>query len=221
MVDRAKLEAPHSADLIVSVGGDGTALACAHKNDDTPILAVNFMPRRSVGFFCAATARNFKRRTLDIMKDRFKPRSLPLLAVNIDGKDLGSMALNDVLFASPCPAEMSRYKLIVGRHIEAQRSSGVWVSAGPGSTAAITSAGGRRMELDSPDLQYLVREPCPMPNERYELIRGIVPAGTRLAIRSDMSNAVAYLDGHELSFPIPRGATLSVRSIPDTLKLYI
>ena len=71
----------------------------------------------------------------------------------IDGKTMECLALNDVLFAGSSPAETVRCRIRVGRCEEFQKSSGVWVASGPGSTAAIHSAGGKKMPLRSHKLQ--------------------------------------------------------------------
>ena len=49
------------AELVIAVGGDGTLLAASHNVDDIPILGVNSAPKHSVGFFCAATRKDFRR----------------------------------------------------------------------------------------------------------------------------------------------------------------
>src|SRR3989338_8378221 len=48
-----------AADLLITVGGDGTALTTSHFTDDIPILGVNSAPQSSVGFFCSATPATF------------------------------------------------------------------------------------------------------------------------------------------------------------------
>ncbi len=220
-VDRRRLKPADDVDLVISVGGDGSVLAAAHAAGEAPVLGVNFMPRTSVGFFCAADITTFDRAIRRIIDDSLKIKYLPLLAVQIEGRKLKTMALNDVLFSSPSPAEMSRYTLHIGRKSEAQRSSGVWVAAGPGSTAAILSAGGKRQPMGSAKLQYLVREPCPLPDQRYRLIHGILPEGQTISIQSNMSNAFAYVDGPDLMYPIPRDARLTVRAVPKALKIFL
>lgn len=221
VVDRRKLDMRHRADLIVSVGGDGTFLAVSHVAGKTPVVGVNFLPTRSVGFFCMAEPNTFSRIFKQILEGKRKPLELPLLRITIDGKPLKVMALNEALFSSPSPAEMSRYKLKIGRIIEYQRSSGVWISAGPGSSAALLSAGGRRQSITSTKLQYLVREPCPIPAKRYRLTKGLLASGTGVSVISQMPDSFVYLDGPDTTHPVPYNATMTVKAVPRALKVFI
>lgn len=221
VLDRLKLDRSHKADLIVSVGGDGTFLAASHFAGSTPILGVNFLPSQSVGFFCAAGPNNFIRVFKEILTNKLKAVKLPMLKVMIDRKPLKIMALNEALFASPSPAEMSRYKLKIGRTMEYQRSSGVWIAAGPGSTAAMLSAGGRQQKINNPRLQYLVREPCPPPSTHYRLMHDVLPQGASVNVTSWMPDAYVYIDGPDTAVPIPNKSTLTVKAIPNALKIFI
>lgn len=221
LIERDTLSGKHKADLIVSVGGDGTFLAAAHTADKAPLLGVNFRPYTSVGFFCAATPHTFHRIIKRIVTGALEPVVLPMLELKIGGKKIPTRALNDVLFSSPSPAEMSRYTIHLDSKQEAQRSSGVWIAAGPGSTAAMHSAGGKTRPITDARLQYLVREPCPMPSVRYCHTRGLIPAGKSISITSNMSNAVVYLDGPDLAYPVKRNTRIHVRCIPNTLKAFL
>jgi len=221
LVERDALSSKIKADLIVSVGGDGTFLAAAHAAGNIPLLGVNFRPHTSVGFFCAATPHTFHRILERIIGEALQPVMLPMLELKIGSEKIPTRALNDVLFSSPSPAEMSRYTIHVEGKQEAQRSSGVWIAAGPGSTAAMTSAGGKKRPIADAQLQYLVREPCPMPGQSYRLTRGIVTEGKSISITSDMSNAVIYLDGPDLAYPVERNTRIQVRVIPNSLKAFL
>ncbi len=218
---REEIPARFKADLIVPVGGDGTFLAAAHAAGNVPLLGVNASPDSSVGFFCAAKASDFTSFIERICEGRIKPLNLPLIETTIDKKAIACMALNDVLFAADSPAEAARYTLKVGDKKETQRSSGIWIAAGPGSTAAINAAGGKAMPIESRRIQYLVREPCPMPGSRYNLTRGILPAGASIEIFSETKRASVYVDGHGHSFRVPRGSTISCRIANQSLSVFL
>ncbi|HPQ81961.1 MAG TPA: NAD(+)/NADH kinase, partial [bacterium] len=141
LIDRRNLKPGQRADLIVTLGGDGTVLAAAHAAGRVPILGVNTMPGRSVGFFCAVTSESLERKLLKITSGKLKAVELPLIEAAIDGRAVGVPALNDVLYAGSSAAEMMRYRIQIDGKSERQRSSGLWISAGPGSTAANLAAG--------------------------------------------------------------------------------
>jgi NAD+ kinase len=209
------------ADLIITIGGDGTVLAASHVAGKIPILGVNSMPKTSVGFFCAANASSFKQKLSDIRRGNLRFKSLPLLEVLIDGKRLPYLALNDILFAAASPAETVQYTIQVGRRKERQRGSGVWMAAGPGSTAGICSAGGKVTSVASRRIQYLARELYPIPGTIYRLRRGFVSPGKSIRLLSEISDGIAYLDGTKITYPVHRGAVISVRIAQRKLSIFL
>lgn len=218
---RDRLKGGLKTDLIITVGGDGTVLAASHIAGGTPILGVNSMPKTSVGFFCAATAQSFRQKISSIRRALLKPASLPLIEVSIDGKKLPYLALNDILFASASPAETVQYTIKVGSRKERQRGSGVWVAAGPGSTAGISSAGGKMTDITSRRLQYLARELYPIPGVRYKMKRGFVPQGKHILIQSEMSQGIAFLDGAKLAYTVHKGSVLKIGISPRRAHIFL
>lgn len=220
-IDREALCGKLAADLLVTLGGDGTVLAAAHAADGVPVLGVNSMPGRSVGFFCAATTKTIGPILDAILAGKRAPRQLPLIEARIDGKPAPVLALNDVLFAGFSPAEMMRYRLTANGRGEAQRSSGVWISAGPGSTAAMQAAGGRRQAVDAPHLQWLVREPHILPGTKPLLVKGVLPKGKAIAIVPEIGDAAIFIDGPQHAIPVPPGAKLTCRVARHRLKIFL
>jgi len=236
VIERKKLESPSNppsppflkggagklqASLIITIGGDGTVLAASHVAGNIPILGVNSMPRTSVGFFCAANASTFKQKITEIKSNRLRFTSLPLLEVSIDGKRLPYLPLNDILFVASSPAETVQYMIQVGQQKERQRGSGVWIAAGPGSTAGICSAGGKVTTVTSRRIQYLARELYPIPGTVYRFRKGFIPPGKSIKITSEMSDGMAFLDGSKLMYPVPRGSTLAVRIAHQRLRIFL
>jgi NAD+ kinase len=218
---RDRIPARHGADLLVPLGGDGTFLAAAHAAGDVPLLGVNSNPERSVGFFCAATTATFDRLVQRIARGHWRPCRLPLIETRIGGKALPIAALNDILFAGASPAETVRYELRVGPRSAEQRSSGIWISAGPGSSAAIRSAGGTPLDTRSERLQFLVREPCPIPGHHNRLLRGVLARGTTLTIRSRMHSGMIYIDGHWHAYPVPQGTVVECKVSKRRLNVFL
>ncbi len=199
-VDNMSREDVLWADLVVSVGGDGTFLTATHSiadGDFTPILGVNSSPSSSMGFFCAATADTFPRFLSDLTRDPNEWRNTrPLwrMRVLLNGRMLPHPLLNDVLFASSSPASTMRYSLTVDGHTQYQKSSGIWVSTSAGSTGAILSAGGSEQHFWEQRLQFRVRELWPMSLNKGDqpLVGGMFE---NIELVSLMPQSSLYMDG--------------------------
>ena len=206
------------ADLVVSVGGDGTFLRCARHAVHTPLLGVNSAPGTSIGHYCGATAATFAEILDGVLSGREEPTPLGRIGVRLDGRPIDVLALNDVLFCHASPAASTRYLLRVGDDVELQVSSGLWVSTASGSTAGISSAGGDVMEAGDDRLQYLVREPYVGPERRCLLARGYVRDGLTAISRS--ADNVLFLDGHECRYRVGHAARVEIEGADHPLLAY-
>lgn len=202
------------ADLIVSVGGDGTFLRASHavrawgEGGGAPMLGVN-SASSSAGFFCSTTARDFGSQLDLIASGQLRSRPLWRMEILINGVAVDHHALNDVLFAHQVPAETSRYILSLGDAAQEQKSSGVWVCTAAGSTGAMRSAGGIVQSMDSRDLQYFVREPMDWALRGEPLMKGCF-SGELQAI-SRMVTGALFIDGGNLRVPFGFGDRLTFR----------
>ena len=208
-----------SADLVVSVGGDGTLLAASHNVHDVPILGVNSAPTSSVGFFCGARRTNVKRMIADALDGTIDKVRLTRMQVEVNGRIRSRRVLNEALFCHSSPAATARYILRAGGHREEQRSSGIWVGPAAGSTAAQKSAGGRVLPLASKKLQLVVREPYVPPKKHYRLTRVLIPVGGRASLHSKMSDARVFLDGPDERFTVRLGDNVVFRASDQPLVL--
>lgn len=222
VIDRDKLRTANlSGDLIITVGGDGTILAAAHIANNIPILGVNSTPGNSVGFYCLANISNLEKILTDIENDRIKPKHLPLMEAKCEGKRILPLALNDILFAGTSPAEMVRYSLTVGGKCESQRSSGIWFAIGPGSTAAIFSAGGSKEPINSTRIQYLVREPSLYPRRGYNLIHGFVDPANPIMVIPEADGYAIYIDGPKSCHIIPHKVPFTIGISNQRLAIFL
>jgi NAD+ kinase len=210
-----------SADLVVSVGGDGTLLRASQFVRGGMLIGVNSAPGDSVGRFCTANRENFAERLDAILTLKWRPVELARLRVTLDGKTLPELALNDVLVAHYSPAATTRYLIEVGDQVEEHRSSGVWISTAAGSTAGIGSAGGRRMSLRSRHIQFLARELYREPDREYKLTRGLAPSDSGVTIASKMPDGRLYIDGARAQYPFPFGARAHMEIAQESLKLFL
>ncbi len=190
------------ADLVITVGGDGTFLRASHAvepgelGDGPPMLAVNSATSTSVGYFSAATVQDFAE-TLDVIgTGRVRSQGLWRMRVAVNGVALPQLVLNDVLVAHQSPAETSRYSIIVDGQRQDQKSSGIWIATAPGSTAAIRATGGQVLPISDRALQYRTRELMHWAVVGEPLLGGLI--ADQCEVISRMSEGMVYMDGgHE------------------------
>jgi NAD+ kinase len=218
---RGDIDGVDGVDLVISVGGDGTVLDVSHKITDQPLIGINSDPGKSVGYFCAGTSDETAQLVTRIFDEDWKPMSLMRFAIRLNDERVGYPILNDVLIAHANPAAVTSYLLEVGdQDPEPQKSSGVWISTPAGSTAAIRSAGGYVLPLDSRDFQYLVREPCPPPSKSFRHTKGIRDVDAPFRVISKMREGRVYLDGPHQSVPFRVGDTVALDGDAPPLRIF-
>jgi len=222
-------------DLVVTVGGDGTLLGASHGiGPRIPLLGVNSAPAHSIGFFCAARKGHVHEALSAALDGTLDRATLTRMRVELNGRVLHDRVLNEVLFCHASPAATSRYILrLHGRGQgdgdgepgsgprtlaeEEYKSSGLWVGPAAGSTAAQRSAGGVVLPLESPDLQYVVREPYRPHDEPLKMTMGLVVGDQSLEVKSRMRQARVFLDGDHLVHDVTIGDVVSMRRSSEPL----
>ncbi len=198
-------------DLLISVGGDGTFLDASHYLHDVPILGVNSSRSSSFGHFCEANERNFPKILDEIESGKLQAKSLLRLELSLNGELLPFLVLNEILIAHDNPAATSRYFLELRGHSEEQRSSGIWVGTAAGSTGSIRSAGGTVLPITDKRYEFIVREACMRPNEKWSLIKGLINPDEEIKITSQMRTGALYLDGVHINYQFYLGDELVIR----------
>jgi len=207
-------------DLIVTLGGDGTLLWASHLADSsTPMLAINSAPATSVGYFCAGDGHNVHEVLAAALEGGLKSSRLARMRVDVGDKVLSTRVLNDALYCHESPAATSRYILEYAGDQERQMSSGVWVGPAAGSTAAIRSAGGKVLATGSQKIQFVVREPYRGVDNKYRLVKGMVPPGEDLRIASRMTKGRIFLDGTQKVYSIGIGDRIRMTLSDEPLTL--
>ncbi|HVM33176.1 MAG TPA: NAD(+)/NADH kinase [bacterium] len=206
-------------DLVVSVGGDGTLLEVSHHLRRVPLLGVNSDPRHSVARFSGCDEKGFPSLLDGYLEGRVRPRRIARLQFAVNGRPNPWLVLNEILVAAGNPAGTSRYILEVGGRAEEQLSSGVWIGPAAGSTAALFSAGGKRLPLFSDRYQYVVREAYHRKFGKRRLLGGIVGARQKIRMVSYMRQGRIFLDGANLEFPFKLGDRLEIAVSPYPLLL--
>jgi len=147
------------ADLVVTVGGDGTVLKTAMTlpEQETPILAVN-MGRR--GYLTEVEPAKAITAVESVKKGNYRIEKRAKLAVDMNGTHIVD-ALNEVVVSSESPAKMLDLRIAVdSEQLLKFRGDGVIVSTATGSTAYAMSAGGPI--VDSSVDAFVVTFICPL-----------------------------------------------------------
>jgi len=195
VIFRGDLRPVDDFDLVITTGGDGTILETSKYVKNTPILGVNSDPKGSVGFFTGANKNDFANVVEKIIADKINKLKINRLQLAINDQKINELVLNDVLICHSIPAATSRYVISLNGTEEVHRSSGIWISTAAGSTAAIRSAGGIPLEIESDRFQYLVREFYDRGSSHFKLLGGIMEAKDKLEIVSQMRLGKIYIDG--------------------------
>lgn len=217
---RARKDGVHNADLVLAVGGDGTLLEAARMiHDETPLMGLHSTPTASIGYLCTGHVSQCSH-----LLDQFQEDALPIYNIQRietwrNAERVGPLALNDILFSSPSPAATTRYQLTWNDCSESQRSSGVWIATGVGSTAAIQSAGGEVRPLDCPYFQFVVREPYQLARQPLLCTRGLVPPTDSFFLTNYLRKACLYYDGPWFHTPLEYGDVITFRPSSTPLRL--
>ncbi len=205
-------------DLIVSVGGDGTVLAVSGLISNTPIIAVNSDPSRSVGNYTRCNRDQFADRFHAWLDDEHHIEQIPRLIVDIDGDRQQYRILNDCLFTNNNPAAMTRYTISVDGVSEQQFSSGVWISSSAGSTGAIHSAGMPSVPAQDPALLFKVREPFTRRGS-INICEGTQVPPRGLQLTTGIPGIHLYIDGAHQCKILQPGTRISFSACPHPLLL--
>ena len=193
------------ADLIVTVGGDGTVLKTSMSipEPETPILAVN-MGRR--GYLTEVEPGKAQRAIELFAKGKCRLEKRAKLAVHLNGTHVVD-ALNELVVSSGSPSKMLDVRLAVNSEPLLQfRGDGMIVSTATGSTAYALSAGGP--VVDSLVDAFVVTFICPL-----EFLRPTVLSMERslsIQLANPKLRALVVADGR-FQRELTQDVTLAVR----------
>jgi NAD kinase len=140
--DKLSRRAIDRADLVLAVGGDNHFQYVSRFVRRELIAGVNSDPHSSEGSLTSFTPESLKDAAAAIRSGKFRIEEWTRLQVELDGRRVESLALSEVFFGEASRAQMSRYKITVGRRSELQKSSGLLTVTGAGSAGWYAAAGG-------------------------------------------------------------------------------
>ncbi len=141
----SKLEICAQADMIVTLGGDGTLLKTARclSKSETTVFAINV---GNLGFLTEATLKDFEKKLKAFMKGKFvfDPRSLLHVTLRRKNKTFfESLALNDAVVNQGSFARLIKMSVTIDELPAALfKSDGLVIATPTGSTGHSLSAGG-------------------------------------------------------------------------------
>lgn len=151
-----------SADLVMSIGGDGTMLYASRltRESGTPILGIN---RGRLGFLADVTPDELISSVDNVLGGNFTTDSRLLLEARLhrhSGDDVVSYALNDIVLQRRETGRMVDFETrVAGQYVNTHSGDGLIVATPTGSTAYALSCGGPIIE---PQLDAVVIVPvCP------------------------------------------------------------
>ena len=132
-----------TADVVISVGGDGTLIGCAKKaaENGAAVLGIN---AGRLGFLTDIESENLH--LLEkLVANEYKTENRMMIRVEVIEDDkviYTSTALNDVIISGADTARIADIEATVGSDIISYRADGIVISTPTGSTAYSMSAGG-------------------------------------------------------------------------------
>ena len=186
--DKSEKEIFLSADVLITVGGDGTLINYAKKaaTYGKPILGVN---AGRLGFLTDVEADN-----LDLLErlasGEYTTEKRMMIKVSVidNGKEVFSdIALNDIIISGGDIARIADIEVNVGKDVISYRADGIIISTPTGSTAYSMSAGG---PIIDPSMRCFNLTPIcshsltarPMMINEGEKIEVTIPSITRTAV---------------------------------------
>ena len=239
--DNLAKEISKDAELIISSGGDNHFQYVAHFVNNKPIIGLNSDPHTSTGVLTYYTTKNFeksrekwKNKELSIFdenilkrikKDEINIEEWTLLEGILNGKKIQPTMTEYVIGEKEAHRDMTRYILDFDRKKEEQKSSGLIISTGAGSTGYYNSVykfKHKRRDV-FPKTEKIAKFITIMPYEElrgnYSILEGVLREGDEMIIHSlSKHEGKIYCDILE-DYNFNGGAKFIVRISQKSLKV--
>jgi NAD+ kinase len=189
---------PTGADLLVSLGGDGTLLRAAHQAVplEIPVVGVDF---GRMGFLTAISRNDYERVLSRLFQTGVETEARTVLEATVNGAKR-SIAINDIHIDRKQHGHTVTFGIeLGGEHVADIPADGIVICCPTGSTAYFLSAGG---PIIAPGLDAFGIAPiCPHTLFSRPLV---VPASERIRITVPSGAGGAHLfadGGHEVDVP--------------------
>lgn len=203
--------------LVIVLGGDNYFQYVSHFLDSQLVIGINSDPLRSEGVLTLFNAESFGELFDSLKKGNVRIEEWTRLQITLDGKIIVPKALSEVYIGSKERYNISKYKISFKDLEEEQKSSGVLVATGCGSTGWYNSAFGGCHEQSSDvfpktakEAHFLVTEIFKGKLNFSELKNGVIENGEKLEIiNSGKHESVVSVDS-KLNFKFSFGAQVEI-----------
>jgi NAD kinase len=222
--------------LIVSLGGDDFFKVVSHRvKEGQVLLGVNSDPRSSRGALLPITFEQLPEALRAITMGEYRVEPWTRLRLTVDGKECGP-ATNEIVLGKRDFRLMSRHLLEYRGEKVLQRSSGILISTGVGSTGWFSTAGlylgaeDRSFPKSAPYARFELREPAVTFEEKDgvrrpvlpKFVEGILNQGEVLRVTSlNDDEGIASRDDSMDEVAFRRGAVAEISLDPKPLCILI
>jgi len=201
------------ADLLLSIGGDGTILSSARKfgSQGLPILGVNL---GNLGFLSDIAPEEISFGLAEVISGKYKVDKRIFLKASLDNLNDEKIALNELVIHSGNIAQLMEYELSIdGDFVYKQKADGIIFATPTGSTAYSLSGGG---PIVHPQVKSIIITPM-FP---HSLSAGtlIIEENCKVNIKILSPGVKLSLDSHT-SFSLKKGDSVDISKHDSTFNL--
>lgn len=201
-----------SADVLLSIGGDGTFLTAARlaERNGTPVLGVNF---GRMGFLSENQPEDIAEA---LLSGKFSTEERRLLKVTLRGASIENLplALNEISVSRGSAAMLGVDVEIDGAKLPTYWADGLLVATSSGSTAYSLSVGG---PICAPQAKVFIVAPVAPHNLNVRPL--VIPESSNVEISLRSRNCDAVFTVDNCNYVVPSGVGINVRAADTSLKI--
>ncbi len=207
-------------DLIISLGGDEHLKYVIHNSvHDKLILSVRSDNLKSEGALSTCNRFNLEEMVKQIRSNNYIIAQWTKIEAYLNDKPIEKSA-DTIFIGEKNPTRMTRYFLYYNDEIEEQKSSGLIVVTGTGSTGWFKSCGGKPFSRIAKIGRFIAREIYIGTKTGNDLRIGEFAPNEQLEIHSLMENGIVEIDSIK-EHPFKRGDKLVIRVSDEALKMVL
>ncbi len=203
-----------NAQVLISLGGDGTLLKAARivRGENIPILGVNM---GGLGFLTEITYRDLEEALPLLLRKKYSLERRSMLAVSVSRNAQKLFALNDVVLSRGASSRIVELKTFIdGDYLTTFTSDGLIVSTSTGSTAHSLSSGG---PIIHPSIDSILIVPiCPHTLSNRPIV---VPSRSKIRVKTLTRHPVDYTVDGQVGGKLKKGDEIEVSLAPFHISL--